>query len=42
MAADGVLLLKDLNPEAALREKHRSGESARSGSHDCDVSFFIA
>ena len=41
-AADDILLFEDLNPEAALRKKHRGGESARSGSHDCDVSFSIA
>src|ERR1700761_9355997 len=41
-AADDILLFEDLNPEAPLRKKHRSGESARSGSHDCDVSFSIS
>jgi hypothetical protein len=41
-ATDAVLLFEDLNPEAPVRKKHRSGKSARSGSHDRDVSFSIA
>jgi hypothetical protein len=41
-AADHILLFEDLNAEASLRKKHGSGESPRSGSHDCYVPFFIA
>jgi hypothetical protein len=41
-ATDDILLFEDLNPEAPLRKKHRSGESAWAGSHDGDVSFSIS
>src|SRR5580698_1826212 len=41
-STDDILFLEDLNAESALGKKHRGSKPTRPGSHDHDVSLFIA